>query len=43
MVEVSWKPRAFLLKNFLSDEETAHLIGKVCARPHMLAIAYDSL
>lgn len=30
MVEVSWKPRAFLLKSFLTDEEATHLVNKVC-------------
>lgn len=32
MEELSWKPRAFLLKRFLSDEECDHLIGKVTTR-----------
>ena len=27
---MSWSPRAFLLKGFLSDKETEHLINKVC-------------
>lgn len=27
--EVSWSPRAFLLKGFLSDDECSHLINKV--------------
>ena len=31
MVEVSWSPRAFLLKSFLSDKECQHFIDKVCA------------
>ena len=38
MVEVSWKPRAFLLENFLTDEETAHLIGKVRLRTGSLVL-----
>ena len=29
VVEVSWSPRAFLLKNFLSDKECQHFINKV--------------
>ncbi len=29
MVEVSWKPRAFLLKNFLTEDEVTHLVSKV--------------
>ena len=29
VVEVSWVPRAFLLKNFLSDKECQHFINKV--------------
>lgn len=40
MVEVSWKPRAFLLKNFLTDEETAHLIGKVRAHWQLGTVAH---
>jgi len=32
MVEVSWKPRAFLLKNFLTEEEVTHLVSKVPPR-----------
>ena len=32
VIEVSWSPRAFLFKGFLSEEEADHLIGKVtCA------------
>ncbi len=31
MVEVSWSPRAFLLKSFLSDKECQHFIDKVRA------------
>mmetsp|Transcript_40660 Transcript_40660/g.90414 ORF Transcript_40660/g.90414 Transcript_40660/m.90414 type:complete len:260 (-) Transcript_40660:572-1351(-) len=34
IVHLSWSPRAFLLKGFLSDEECDHLINK--AKPHML-------
>ena len=26
---MSWSPRAFLLKNFLSDKECQHFINKV--------------
>ncbi|KAK9805139.1 hypothetical protein WJX72_001482 [[Myrmecia] bisecta] len=33
VIEVSWRPRAFLFKNFLSDEECDHLIN--LARPSM--------
>jgi prolyl 4-hydroxylase len=33
-VEVSWSPRAFLLKGFLSEEECDHLISK--AKPSMV-------
>lgn len=29
VVEVSWVPRAFLLKDFLSDKECQHFINKV--------------
>lgn len=32
VVEVSWSPRAFLLKNFLSDKECQHFIDKVSPR-----------
>ncbi len=28
IVHISWSPRAFLLKNFLTDEECDHLISK---------------
>lgn len=35
MIEVSWSPRAFLFKGFLSHSETQHLIDKVrSARMH---------
>ncbi|KAL6758130.1 hypothetical protein V8C86DRAFT_2604305 [Haematococcus lacustris] len=34
IVHLSWSPRAFLLKGFLSDEECDHLINK--ARPMMV-------
>uniref|UniRef100_A0A7S0RYG0 procollagen-proline 4-dioxygenase n=1 Tax=Chlamydomonas leiostraca TaxID=1034604 RepID=A0A7S0RYG0_9CHLO len=33
VIHLSWSPRAFLLKNFLSDEECEHLISK--AKPRM--------
>ncbi len=29
VIHLSWAPRAFLVKNFLSDEECDHLIQKV--------------
>lgn len=29
VVELSWEPRAFLFKKFLSDEECDHIIAKV--------------
>ena len=29
VVQVSWKPRAFLLKSFMSEEECDHLVNKV--------------
>ena len=32
VVEVSWSPRAFLLKSFLSDKECQHFIDKVCTK-----------
>ncbi|MEW5303088.1 MAG: hypothetical protein WDW38_001412 [Sanguina aurantia] len=34
VIHLSWAPRAFLLKGFLSDEECDHLVE--LARPHML-------
>jgi len=36
--QVSWKPRAFLLKNFLSEAECDHITGLVsgCVQIHML-------
>lgn len=30
VVRLSWKPRAFLWKKFLSDEECDHLVTLVC-------------
>ncbi len=30
VIEVSWSPRAFLLKGFLKEAECEHLISKVC-------------
>ena len=30
VVELSWQPRAFLFKKFLTDEECEHIINKVC-------------
>lgn len=33
VIPVSWKPRAFLFKNFLNDTECDHIIGK--AKPQM--------
>lgn len=29
MIDISWSPRAFLFKGFLTEEETTHLIEKV--------------
>ena len=45
MVEVSWKPRAFLLKSFLTDEEATHLVNKVCmgARTCIVVLACSML
>lgn len=29
VVELSWQPRAFLFKKFMTDEECDHIIAKV--------------
>lgn len=34
VIHLSWSPRAFLLKNFLSDEECDHLINTVSQAQH---------
>lgn len=31
--QISWKPRAFVLKNFLSHEECDHFVNKVIHPP----------
>ena len=45
--QLSWSPRAFLLKGFLSEQECDYLIGKVCdstvPRPHSTALGCSSL
>lgn len=33
VVRLSWKPRAFLFKRFLSDDECDHLVNMVRAGP----------
>ena len=43
VVEVSWSPRAFLLKSFLSEKECQHFINKVRARTRTLNANQDLL
>lgn len=31
VIHLSWRPRAFLYKRFLTDEECDHVRNKVCA------------
>ena len=31
VILVSWKPRAFLFKDFLTEEECEYMISKVCS------------
>ena len=39
MIDVSWSPRAFLFKGFLTEEETNHLIEKVLRHtPHVAGL-----
>lgn len=42
VIEVSWSPRAFLFKGFLSELETSHLIEKARARMRMLPLTRTS-
>lgn len=38
IVHLSWSPRAFIVKNFLSDEECDHLINKASTKASQTAV-----
>lgn len=47
VIELSWEPRAFLFKKFMTDEECDHVIAKVtagpCTGPLHLALRFSGL